>query len=72
MKSGVAGTYNAGQDSDRGALLQIDFSRPGKPTDNCFVETVNGSWPDEYQQVTLRRATSTLATCWLTESIRVK
>lgn len=26
---------------------QIDFSRPGKPTDNCFVETFNGSLRDE-------------------------
>jgi putative transposase len=26
---------------------QIDFSRPGKPTDNCFVETFNGSFRDE-------------------------
>jgi putative transposase len=27
--------------------VQIDFSRPGKPTDNCFVETFNGSLRDE-------------------------
>lgn len=27
--------------------VQIDFSRPGKPTDNCFVETFNGSYRDE-------------------------
>jgi hypothetical protein len=26
---------------------RIDFSRPGKPTDNCFVETFNGSFRDE-------------------------
>lgn len=26
---------------------QIDFSRPGRPTDNCFVETFNGSLRDE-------------------------
>ena len=26
---------------------QIDFSRPGKPTDNCYVETFNGSLRDE-------------------------
>lgn len=26
---------------------QIDFSRPGKPTDNCFVESFNGSFRDE-------------------------
>ena len=25
----------------------IDFSRPGKPTDNCFIETFNGSFRDE-------------------------
>lgn len=26
---------------------RIDFSRPGKPTDNAFVETFNGSFRDE-------------------------
>ena len=26
---------------------RIDFSRPGKPTDNCYVETFNGSFRDE-------------------------
>ncbi len=26
---------------------KIDFSRPGKPTDNCFIETVNGTLRDE-------------------------
>lgn len=25
---------------------RIDFSRPGKPTDNCFIETFNGSLRD--------------------------
>jgi putative transposase len=25
----------------------IDFNRPGKPTDNCFIETFNGSFRDE-------------------------
>jgi len=25
----------------------IDFNRPGKPTDNCFIETFNGSLRDE-------------------------
>jgi putative transposase len=25
----------------------IDFSRPGKPTHNCYVETFNGSFRDE-------------------------
>ena len=23
--------------------VRIDFSRPGKPTDSCFIETFNGS-----------------------------
>ena len=27
--------------------VQIDFSRPGKPPDNCFIETFNGSLRDE-------------------------
>jgi transposase InsO family protein len=27
--------------------VQIDFSRPGKPTGNSFVETFNGSFRDE-------------------------
>jgi putative transposase len=27
--------------------VRIDFSRPGKPTDNCFIETFNGSLRDE-------------------------
>ena len=27
--------------------MQIDFSRPGKPTDNFFIETFNGSLRDE-------------------------
>jgi putative transposase len=27
--------------------VQIDFSRPGRPTDNCFVESFNGSFRDE-------------------------
>jgi putative transposase len=26
---------------------RIDFSRPGKPTDNCFIEKFNGSLRDE-------------------------
>jgi putative transposase len=26
---------------------KIDFSRPGKPTDNCFIETFSGSLRDE-------------------------
>jgi putative transposase len=31
--------------------VRIDFSRPGKPTDNCFVETFNGSLRDECLKV---------------------
>ena len=27
--------------------VRINFSRPGKPTDNAFVETFNGSLRDE-------------------------
>ncbi len=27
--------------------VRIEFSRPGKPTDNCFIETFNGSLRDE-------------------------
>jgi putative transposase len=27
--------------------VEIDLSRPGKPTDNCFVETFSGSLRDE-------------------------
>ena len=30
---------------ERGVTL--DFSRPGKPTDNCFVESFNGRFRDE-------------------------
>ena len=26
---------------------KIDFNRPGKPTDNCFIESFNGSFRDE-------------------------
>ncbi|VWC32819.1 integrase catalytic subunit [Burkholderia seminalis] len=26
---------------------KIDFSRPGEPTDNSFIETFNGSFRDE-------------------------
>lgn len=26
---------------------KFDFSRPGKPTDNCHIETFNGSFRDE-------------------------
>lgn len=27
--------------------VHLDFSRPGKPTDNCFIESFNGSFRDE-------------------------
>ena len=27
--------------------VRIDFSRPAKPTDNCFIESFNGSLRDE-------------------------
>jgi putative transposase len=27
--------------------VQIDFSRPGKPTDNAFIESFNGTLRDE-------------------------
>lgn len=27
--------------------VRIDFSRPGKPTDNAYIETFNGSLRDE-------------------------
>jgi putative transposase len=27
--------------------VAIDFNRPGKPTDNCFIETFNRSFRDE-------------------------
>jgi putative transposase len=27
--------------------VRLDFSRPGKPTDNCYIETFNGSLRDE-------------------------
>jgi putative transposase len=27
--------------------VTLDFSRPGKPTDNAFVESFNGSFRDE-------------------------
>jgi putative transposase len=27
--------------------VRIDFSRPGKPTDNAYIETFNGSFRDE-------------------------
>jgi len=27
--------------------VELDFSRPGKPTDNSFVESFNGSLRDE-------------------------
>lgn len=29
--------------------VTLDFSRPGKPTDNPFIESFNGSFRDEYR-----------------------
>ena len=44
--------------------VRLDFSRPGKPTDNSFVETFNGSLRDECLNVhwfaSLAEARSTL------------
>ena len=31
--------------------ITLDFSRPGKPTDNAFIESFNGSFRDEYLNV---------------------
>ena len=42
LKSNAAGTAYL-QDGK----LMLDFSRPGKPTDNCHIETFNGSFRDE-------------------------
>jgi putative transposase len=28
-------------------LVRVDFSRPGKPMDNAFIETFNGSLREE-------------------------
>jgi len=28
--------------------VTLDFSRPGKPTDNAHIESFNGSFPGEY------------------------
>jgi transposase InsO family protein len=44
------GTLSASESSTlthRRQKVQIDFSRPGKPTDNDFIETFNGSLRDE-------------------------
>ena len=48
------GSEFEGQMLDRWANrhgVQIDFSRPGKPTDNSFVESFNGSLRDECSNV---------------------
>ena len=29
----------------------LDFSRPGKPTDNAYIESFNGSFKDEYLNI---------------------
>jgi putative transposase len=31
--------------------VTLDFSRPGKPTDNLFIESFNGSFRDEFLSV---------------------
>ncbi|EHZ3054441.1 transposase [Salmonella enterica subsp. enterica] len=31
--------------------MTLDFSRPGKPTNNPFIETVNGSVQDKYLNI---------------------
>lgn len=44
------GSEFSGRLLDLGAYhhqARIDFSRPGKPTDNCYVEMFNGSFRDE-------------------------
>jgi len=45
--------------------VKIDFSRPGKPTDNAFVESFNGTFRDACLNVhwfeTLPRASVSLA-----------
>lgn len=28
--------------------VRMDFSRPGRPADNCFIETLNGSMRNEF------------------------
>jgi len=44
------GTEFTSKDFDRWAqtnTVTLDFSRPGKPTDNPFIESFNGSFRDE-------------------------
>ena len=44
------GTEFTSKDFDRWAKtndVMLDFSRPGRPTDNPFVESFNGSYRDE-------------------------
>ena len=44
------GSEFAGQAMDLWAYqnsAKIDFSRPGKPTDNAFIESFNGTFRDE-------------------------
>lgn len=43
--------------------LKIDFSRPGKPTDNAFVESFNGTFRDECLNVRWYRKTGPLKRC---------
>ena len=42
--------------------VTLDFSRPGKPTDNAFVESFNGRLRDEFLNETLF---TTLAQAWV-------
>jgi transposase InsO family protein len=50
--------------------VTLDFSRPGKPTDNAFVESFNGSFRDECLNVnwfqSLNDAKAKIA-CWRKE-----
>lgn len=42
------------QDFDKRACennITLNFSRPGKPTDNPYIESFNGSFRDEYLNV---------------------
>ncbi len=35
--------------------VELDFSRPGKPTDNAFIEALNGRFRPECLNVNWRR-----------------
>jgi putative transposase len=50
LRSKLPRRRNSGQLLDLWAYhhkAKIDFSRPGKPTDNCHIETFNRSFRDE-------------------------